>query len=343
MSSDAETPPLAEVDHRRIGGVVRERLDDFRVEEIPLYEPRGEGEHVYLEVTREGRTTRDVQLTLAAALGVPPAAVGYAGLKDKAGRCTQRFSIATAREDAAAAVAGADESLRVRDLGRHGNKLRRGHLLGNRFRVVVRGAEGPDAVTHAAGIVDGLAAHGVPNWFGLQRFGADRQNASRGRRLIHGARGPDRWTASVWLSAWQAELFNRWLLARLGGLERVLRGDVVKKTDTGGLFTVEDAAAEQRRLDAGEIVVTGPLFGGRMREAEGEAGEMERRVLMKDGVTPARLSRLRLPGARRVAMLRPADVSVEAAEGGVVVEFSLPKGSYATTVLREVTGNRELR
>lgn len=345
MSSDADiVPPLQPLGIEPVGGLIRADHADFRVTEIPLYEPGGEGEHLYVEVTRDGMTTRAVQKALAAALGVPPQSVGYAGMKDKGGRCTQRFSLTTPRDadEVAAHLEAGTTGLEKRVLGRHGNKLRRGHLIGNRFRVVVREPEDGDAAERAGRILALLAADGVPNWYGLQRFGVDRENVTRARRVLAGERPPSRWLADVWLSAWQSALFNGWLAGRMDDVRRVFAGDVVKKTESGGLFTVEEPDVDQPRLDGGELVVTGPMFGSRMRAAEGEPGVVESSLLEEEGVTAADLGRVRLSGARRAALLFPTETSVTADGDAVVVEFTLPKGGYATTVLREIIGRRDL-
>ena len=161
------TPQLAGT-----SGSVRVSEQDFRVEELALYEPCGEGGHLYLLVEKSGRTTPEVARELAAALGAREREVGYAGLKDKRAIAVQRFSLPVPprspdflRRGAAASGAG----WRVLSAGLHGNKLRPGHLRGNRFRVVVRGAvEG--AVERAERICAELRSRGAPNLYGRQRF-----------------------------------------------------------------------------------------------------------------------------------------------------------------------------
>lgn len=333
-------PPLLDASSG-IGGVIRRSDADFRVDEVPLYDPEGEGEHLYLEVTREGQTTKAVQGHLARAFDVPPRSVGYAGLKDKYGRCTQRFSIHTAADEASGPL---PEFLAVETLGRHRNKLRRGHLLGNRFRIVIRETQDGAPAVAEARLAD-FAASGLPNWYGLQRFGGDRRNAEHGRAILDGRRVRDRFKADMWLSAWQSALFNRWLRRRSdeSGLATVWRGDVLRKTETGGLFDCEEAVVDQGRLEAGEIGLTGPLFGHRMRRAGGEAGRLEEEILEAEGVSEDALGRVRLSGTRRAALVFPTEASVEIeADDAVAVSFTLPKGSFATVVLREIVGDAEL-
>jgi tRNA pseudouridine13 synthase len=122
-----------------------------------------------------------------------------------------------------------------------------------------------------------------------------------------------------------------------GEFAALLSGDVAKKTDTGGIFVVEDAAAEQPRLDAGEITYTGPMFGAKMRAAQGPAGEHEAALLDEEGLDQSRLKRAGLAGARRPARLMLGELSLEPAPEGLWLGFALPKGAYATTLLREFT------
>ncbi|MEO1237650.1 MAG: tRNA pseudouridine(13) synthase TruD [Planctomycetota bacterium] len=170
------------------GGVLKQRPEDFLVEEAPLYEPTGEGEHLYLYVEKKRATTLDVVRRLAKAFRTKRSDVGYAGLKDKHAVTRQHLSIhrpgTTPAEDAEclerfshypyASVIWAD---------RHTNKLRRGHHGGNRFVVRVRGVE-PTAVLRAKPILDRLAQGGFPNYLGEQRFGYRQNSHLLGRHLL---------------------------------------------------------------------------------------------------------------------------------------------------------------
>ena len=132
-------------------------------------------------------------------------------------------------------------------------------------------------------------------------------------------------------------MFNTWLTGRIrrGWFERLLTGDIAKKTDTGGLFEVEDAEVEFPRFQRGEITYTGPIYGARMRWASGEPGELERKVLEAAGVTTEMLRRARLDGSRRPARLFLSDLRIDPHPNGLLFTFTLPKGAYATTALRE--------
>jgi tRNA pseudouridine13 synthase len=330
--------PFITADLPGIGGEIKAESDHFVVEEVPLYDPAGEGEHVYVRLTREGWTTRALQQRLTSLFDLREVDVGCAGLKDKHARVTQTFSLLLHDVDEATVARRIQEALPVEVVWakRHRNKLRRGHLLGNRFRIVVLQPE-PEAVTRAEAVAQALQEHGLPNFYGTQRFGIDGDNAQRGREVLFG-RGPrERWLKRFLLSAYQAALFNAWLTERIqrDWFERLLTGDIAKKTDTGGLFEVMDAEAELPRFQQREITYTGPIYGARMRWASGEPGELERMVLERAEVTTEMLRRARLDGSRRPARLYLNDLSIEPHSNGLLFTFALPKGAYATTVLQE--------
>jgi tRNA pseudouridine13 synthase len=327
------TPELSGIE-----GEIKAVPSHFVVVEIPLYEATGEGEHVYVSLTREGQTTRDLQQGLARLFDVRPFDIGTAGLKDKQARATQTFSLPLpqADETEVSRQISAELPAEVNWVRRHRNKLKPGHLLGNRFHIVVLTTD-PDALERTHRIADTLTARGLPNFYGPQRFGTDGTNADRGRETLLG-RGPrQRWLRRILLSALQAALFNRWLAERIerDWFARLLRGDIAKKTDTGGIFVVQDPVAEQPRLDRGEITYTGPIYGTKMRWSAGEPGALERCILDEAEIDESMLKQARLGGSRRPARLLVDDLEITPHPQGLLFAFSLPKGAYATTLLRE--------
>ncbi len=329
--------PFITSDLPGIGGQIKAEPAHFVVEEIPLYPPTGEGDHVYVCLTREGWTTRALQERLAALFSLPEIAVGCAGQKDKRARATQVFSLLL-REDEASVARRIAENLpvTVEWARRHRNKLKTGHLLGNRFQIVVVDPV-PEAVGRAAAIASALAEHGLPNFYGDQRFGVAGDNAQRGRAALWG-RGPrQHWLRRFLLSAYQAALFNLWLARRIdrGWFDCLLAGDIAKKSESGGLFEVVDAAVEHPRFARGEITYTGPIYGARMRWAGGQPGELERTILVEEGATEEMWRRARVEGTRRPARLLLSDLTIQPHAQGLQFTFTLPAGAYATTVLRE--------
>ncbi|GEJ56907.1 tRNA pseudouridine(13) synthase TruD [Anaeromyxobacter diazotrophicus] len=341
------TLPFVTADLPGSGGAVKASPEDFRVDEVPAYLPQGTGPHLWLRVEKRDRTTRDVVRALAAALGVPDREAGWAGMKDRAAVTTQWLSFPVARDPDPASLAG--DGFRVLEASRHQNKLRTGHLRGNVFAAVVRGGD----LARAQACAAALQARGLANFFGAQRFGAAGRNAEVGRKLLLGdARDPevrralrDRFLRRLVLSAWQSRVFNAWLAERLrdGLFATALAGDVLKKLDSGGVFTCEDPAADGPRVERFEVSPAGPMFGHKLKPAAGEALRREERLLAAEGLGPADLARGggETEGTRRPGRL-PVAVELEPVEGGYRARFELPRGSYATVVLGELAKSEGL-
>ncbi|BEQ16491.1 tRNA pseudouridine(13) synthase TruD [Desulfoferula mesophila] len=338
LPSEMGPPPFITPELPGVGGELKAEPAHFVVEEIPLYLPEGVGPHLHLRISREGMTTRALADRLAWLFDLPPRDVGFAGLKDKQARAVQSFSLpleSPAPQEAARKVAQELE-VEVLDAARHQNKLRTGHLLGNRFTILLTGV-GEGALATAQAVAAAVAERGLPNFYGSQRFGREGDNALQGRRAL-GGRGPrDKWLRKLLLNAWQSALFNAWLARRIerGDFARLVGGDLAKKTDTGGMFTTDDAALEQPRLDAGQITYTGPMFGKKMRWPNEPAAAYEREILEEEEVDQATLKKSGLMGSRRVARLSVEGLSIAESPEGLVFGFSLPKGSYATVLMRE--------
>jgi len=338
LAQPVRSLPFVTADLPGIGGEIKSVPAHFVVEEMALYEPLGEGDHIYVRLTREGWTTRALQKKLVALFGLREVDVGCAGLKDRHARVTQTFSLLLPEADEAAVGGHIQEALPV-EVGwvrRHRNKLKAGHLLGNRFHVVVQRPE-RDAMARSEVIAQALQARGIANYYGAQRFGVNGDNALRGREVLLGGGPRERWLRRFLLSAYQSALFNAWLAERIrrGWFDRLLTGDIAKKADTGGLFQVADAGAERSRFLKREITYTGPIYGSRMRWAGGEPGNLESEVLEVAGLTVEMLRRARLDGSRRMARFFPWELGVEPHPDGLLFTLALPKGAYATAVLRE--------
>jgi tRNA pseudouridine13 synthase len=338
--------PYISSDLPGVGGVLRAAPEDFVVEEVPLYEAQGDGQHLYINLTKVGLTTKEVQIGLERLFGLKKGDVSFAGMKDKRARTTQTFSLSVGHKppdfaETAGAKVEANLPVTVNWVRFHRNKLKPGHLLGNRFEIRIRElALAPsEALARAEQIVQRLKTHGVPNYFGSQRLGAGGANARQGWAILHGEREKrDRWLQRFLISAYQSYLCNRYLAARLerGLFEQLLAGDVAKKYATGGMFDVVDAAAEQPRYAAQEISFTAPLYGPRMWAAQAQAGELEDEVLRRAQVTLDDFARVHVEGTRRMGRLLVTDLALAADGQDLVLRFELRKGAFATTVLREV-------
>ncbi|UCD07689.1 MAG: tRNA pseudouridine(13) synthase TruD [Candidatus Aenigmatarchaeota archaeon] len=338
--------PYVTQDLPGVDGKIRERNDHFIVEEVPLYEPSGEGEHLYVNITREGMTTREIQEKLAEVFDVEVEGVGCAGMKDKYARATQTFSVGIGKMESES-LEDVEEKITenlpvtVNWLQMHTNKLRAGHLLGNRFTIKITNLKDEliVALERARVIADRIKEKGLPNFYGPQRFGLNGENVSKGFEIIQGNYSvDDKWLRRLLISSYQSYLCNRYLAKRLESklFDKILRGDVAKKYDTGGLFEVEDPAAEQSRYEEKEISFTAPIYGSNMMEATGPSGEMEAEVLKEFGITIEKLSSAGANGTRRLGRVMVSDLELRGVEDGLVVKFFLPKGAFATTVLREI-------
>jgi len=321
---------------------LRAEPEDFVVEEVPLYEPSGEGEHTFVWVEKRLRTTEEVARVLARSAAVRPADVGYAGRKDRVAVARQWLSVPGL--DPAAALALEAPGLRVLDARRHRHKLRTGQLRANRFRLRVRDVA-PEALERAGERAAALERVGLANRFGEQRFGAEGANPERARALLAGEPGAwprDRRAARFLLSSLQAAVFNEALARRPLPLDAVEAGDVAVVCASGGLFVVEDAAREGPRAARFEISATGPVFGTRMTEAAGAPAERERAACAAFGIDLAAFRPprgVRARGARRALRVRPVGLGLErVGERDLALSFELPAGSYATVLVDALLG-----
>jgi tRNA pseudouridine13 synthase len=347
-------------------GRIKTSPEDFVVEEIPAYAPSGEGEHVFVRFTKRNVTTIEAANMFARALGCDPREVGFAGMKDKRAVATQAVSLHAPRgidpgELAARALAlGGEgcEGIVVHEATPHRNKLKPGHLVGNRFAITVRGVA-RERIGEVTSALDGVARAGLPNAFGAQRFGAGGDNVARARAWLRGdERGPrDPRVMRLYWSSLQSAVFNALLDARVrdGSWSVPLEGDLLKLRSSGGLFVCTAVQTEVERAARGEVSPTGPIVGAKMRWPDGTPGELERRAttdVLGEGFDFARTRRLG-EGSRRALRMWVDDLRWETIDddpgheaASVRVYFVLPKGGYATTVLAaafsvDETGERD--
>lgn len=294
---------------------------DFIVTELPLQPPCGEGEHIWLDVEKNGANTAFVAQQLADAAGVPERDVGYAGLKDRHAITRQWFSIHLPKGETPDLTRLQHPEFKVLGQRRHLKKLRAGDLQGNRFRIVLRDVTGDrDAIERN---LRAVASQGVPNYFGAQRFGHDGGNVAQGRAMLARevrVRNPKK--KGIYLSAVRSFVFNEVLALRIrqGLWGQTLPGDV------------PDEAGRP----------TGPLWGrGRVSSSDQaqalENGVAERHAALCDGMEHAGLDQ-----ARRALVVCPADMAWDwPLADQLVLTFALPAGAYATSVLNEILRTTE--
>lgn len=383
-----------------IDGRYKQTPDDFQVEEIPLYPCSGKGEHLYLWIEKTGITTRDLIRQLARQLKLKEREIGYAGLKDARALTRQTVSIPfSALERLGTLNLSAAKILKI---DRHTNKLRLGHLAGNRFTITLRETiKNPTPRVQA--IVSQLQKRGVPNLFGEQRYGALNNSDRLGTLLLRRnfvefcreflgnpelIRDPDWREAArlyradkidaaltvlpnkmwdeknllqalasgkphrtavfslphsllrLFLSATQSHLFDQLLLQRLPHIDQLQDGDIAVKHVNGACFLVEQAGTEQPRVESFEISPSAPLLGHKVLLAEGEQGKREQTILRQSHLqlTDWKLGQgLTMSGERRALRVPLAEMVItERSLTSLTLSFTLPKGSYATSLLREI-------
>ncbi len=325
-----------------ISGHIRTVPEDFQVEERPLYLPCGEGEHLYVTITKRGLSTPDLVRRLSSSLGIKIQAIGVAGLKDARAVTTQMVSLQGVQPEQITRLKIDEALLNVQVLGLHRNRLRTGHHAGNRFRLVIRNVADHASATVPA-VLQQLSTRGVPNYFGPQRQGKAGDNYQVGAALLQDAGRREKMSRAtrIWyLNSYQSFLFNQILARRIDRLDRVIVGDWAMKLENGACFQVVDAEKEQPRADHFAISPTGILFGSRVSWASGEPGRIEEAVIAGAGATKEALvaaaKACGFRGERRALRAPLTELEWSLNGDNLILSFSLPPGAYATSVLREL-------
>jgi tRNA pseudouridine13 synthase len=315
----------------------RTEPEDFQVEEMDGFEPAGQGEHLLLTVEKRGMNTVFAAKRIARWAGIPEVGVGYAGLKDRHAVTRQRFSVHLPKRVAPPLDTLVSDEMRVLDSTWHNRKLPRGALKGNRFELRLRDVEGDPAAIEAR--LQAIAADGLPNYFGDQRFGRDGDNVDAARRMFAGQRVP-RDQRSMYLSAARSALFNAVLAERvaLGNWASGDQGEVWMLDGSQSVFGPEPATAElSDRAARQDIHPTGPMWGlGELRSA-GAVKELEIRALEPFAELKAGLEAAGLKQERRALRVRVADLAWHwPAPDQLLLRFVLPPGAYATGLLADL-------
>lgn len=323
-----------------LSGTLRSTPDDFRVDEILGYEADGEGPHWLLHIRKRGANTAWVAEQLAKQIKRPLRDISYAGLKDRHAVTTQTFCVHTgddAPDWSTLSIAGVE----LLSAQRHRRKLKRGALQGNRFEITVRELTGDLAA--ARGRLQQIREGGVPNYFGEQRFGRDGDNVQRALALFAGKR-TNRAQASILISAARSQLFNAVLAERVarGNWQQGLAGEVWALAGSRSWFGPQNPDPElQQRLAEQDIHPSAPLWGRGASPAVDACAELEQQVLAPFEEIRRGLEGVGLKQERRATRLFPEDFEASFSDDQqqLTVRFSLPAGSYATTVLRELIGD----
>lgn len=347
------------LNHSPIDFYFAKNSDNFVVTEEALYEFSGDGEHLVLKIRKKDLTTWELLNIISNHLGIKSKDIGYAGLKDKHAMTIQYISIHKKYEE----VLNQFEHPQIKILEKtyHNNKIRMGHLKGNRFYIRLKKVNTVNA-TKITEALKAIELYGMPNYFGFQRFGNSGKNYEDGKALIDGTlKIKDKKKKTFLMNSYQSYLFNMWLSKRIeisktiDGFEtkelvnylgfdkdttsylksqqhpfKLMLGDIMHHYPYGKIFEVEDVATDVARFLAKDIVPTGPLSGNKVKKASQLAGEYEKDF---DTITSDLVD-----GARRFAWVFPSDIdySYKEEKAWFEINFTLPKGSYATILLEEL-------
>ena len=321
-----------------LSGRIRKSPEDFQVDEIQQFTPSGVGEHVWLHIKKTGENSEWVAAELAKIAGVPRRDVSYAGMKDRNAVTTQWFSVQMPGKEAPNWKICLPSSIQILDEKRHDKKLRRGALQGNQFKLVIRDFSGDQSELEKT--VSQILEQGVPNYFGAQRFGNYCFNVLRAEKWFKGEfKLKDRAKRSIYLSAARSWIFNHILSARVkdSSWNQAVEGDVFMLKGSNSFFreTLDDAIIA--RVINQEINPSGALWGRGRLPTQGKIAELEQSIASQFTVLCEGLEKNGLKQERRSLRLNVNDLSCENLEEGIVsLNFSLPAGTYATTVLEEI-------
>ncbi len=335
---------------------------DFVVDEVPLYEFSGTGEHLVLKVRKKDMTTWEMVQKFSEILGCKVRDIGYAGLKDKDGLTSQYISIYKKYEQNLNNIN--DAKIKILQKHYHGNKLRIGHLKGNNFFIRLKKVNlvNSKKIEEALKIIQ---KEGMPNYFGYQRFGRDKNNYEIGKDILFGKkREKNQKKRKFFISAYQSHLFNLWLSRRVemnklfGSFDikeltnlfnypknilentvnqksffKILPGDIGHHYPYGKSFECDDIIAEAQRFQNKETTITGFLPGCKSVRATDIAGIIEKEFMQESEVVLDKMQ-----GSRRFAWIFPEilDYKYKKEEAWFEFSFFLPKGSYATVLLEEI-------
>ncbi len=323
--------------------VFKQELSDFQVYEELGFELEGAGEHSYLKIRKTDCNTVDVATCIARLVGVRVSDIGYSGLKDRWAVTEQWFSVYRRGKPEPDWEQLNNDNISVLDTSSHRKKLRRGVHQCNRFKLVLRGMQGSREEVEQRLL---QIQNGVPNYFGEQRFGYRRGNVLRAMQLFEHNRPAQRPARKqgLYLSAARSFLFNRILSDRIAAdtWQRYIPGDVFNLQGSRSVFVPEQLDEELiDRLDQGDIHITGVLWGKQKSEdgsnARTDAEAVERRVIHQYPVLAEGLVRSGMQLQRRALRVIPQSMCWQWIDSDTLeLSFSLPAGSFATAVVREL-------
>jgi len=335
---------------------------DFGVEEVPLYDFSGSGEHLVLKIRKKDMTTWELIQKISEYIGCKVRDIGYAGLKDKDGITTQFICIHKRYKDKINAFQ--NNNVKILETTYHNNKLKIGHLKGNKFFIRFKKVLPLDA-KKIENVLKTIEEKGMPNYFGYQRFGRDKNNYTIGKDILFSkANIKNKKKRDFFISAYQSHIFNLWLSKRVEisklfesfeqkelenlfiypktliknikkqpNFFKILPGDILHHYPYGKAFECLDIDIEAKRFVKKDITVTGILPGKKTKFATEEAGLLEKEFISECEEVLSKMN-----GSRRFAWIFPEilDYRYKKEEAWFEFSFFLPKGSYATVLIEEI-------
>lgn len=342
----------------KIEAVLKQEFSDFQVDEELGFELAGKGDHLWINLRKTDLSTTDVAKGLAERCGVQLKTIGYSGMKDRRGECTQWFSLPLNRQDEAKLSSVDDGFVEVLATQRNTRKLKIGSHKANHFKILLRNCTGPRSDFEDR--LSLIKSQGAPNYFGSQRFGRNMSNMTQVEALMTSALEPQadasaqraqlgRVKRGMLFSAARAYVFNQLLSKRIenGNWNRYVEGDVLNLDGTSRFFSLQtpDVWDDQLqcRLAEFDIHISGPLAGKKDSKdryaSSGKAADMEEVVLKEFELLVGGLAHFDVLAARRSLRFLPGDLRwnwKDPESSDLLVEFKLPRGTYATSLLREV-------
>lgn len=323
-------------------GFLRSEMSDFKVFENLPFQPCGEGEHLFIHVRKTGENTAFVARQLAKYFGVKENLVSYAGLKDRFAITEQWFGIHVPGKKEYNLSDLAIEGVEVLSSTRHNKKLRIGALSGNRFELTLK------KVTEVEELMrrfHAIVAHGVPNYFGEQRFGIEGGNIEKALLLFSGTKVKDKKKRGIYLSAARSLIFNHVIDERIKNntFDQLTDGDVLMLSGTQSVFLADEIDESiKTRLNEKDIDITAPMWGAGELMTTQSVISFEQNIGSQYQEFCDGLAKFGLKQERRRIRLCVENANICVENDTVVLTFMLPAGSYATTVIRELLDYTDL-
>jgi tRNA pseudouridine13 synthase len=291
---------------------------DFIVEELPCNFSNS-GNFMILKIKKEYLSTWELIDIISDKLDIPEHHIGYSGLKDKNATTTQYISIPVNKSRDYEKLNS--KNVQVIETYKHNQKLKIGDLVGNKFIITLKDIK-PEQLHIIYQNLSKIQKHGIPNYFGYQRFGKDT-TFEQTKAVAYGEEVlGDKKLETMLISSYQSYFFNNWLAARVK-LAKEQNSNKLIELD-GDIYSHKDRS-----------IITGLLPGRKAKRATSKAREIEAKY--DDEF-------IHQKGFRRDAWIKPTNIKNKSLEDGkwLQLEFDLPKSSYATVFI-EALGNIELK